>query len=130
MLVLLGSFEVCDSGSFHDSPHLIASVSPNTDISHDTADFISQFPAHVKVLDFPTAKSRLLDLLVEHKPDVAFPNEPLGVTDHIAHHIRLKPDTCPAFVHSYRLPHSQHAVVQNLGDGMLKDSIIQESHSP
>ncbi len=63
MLVLLGSFEVCDSGSFHDSPHLIASVSHNTDISHDTADLISQLSAHFKVLDFPTAKSRLLDLL-------------------------------------------------------------------
>ncbi len=106
------------------TPHLITSVSPNTDISHDTADFISQLSAHVKVLDFPTSKSRLLDLLVKHKPAVTLCNEPLAVTDHIVHHFRLKPDTRSSFVPLYRLPHSQRAVVQNLVDGMLKDGII------
>ncbi len=98
----------------------IASVSPNTDISHDTADFISQLSAHVKVLDFPTSKSRLLDLLVKHKPAAAMPNEPLGVTDRITHHIRLKPDTRPSFVPSFHFSHSQRVVVQNLVHGMLK----------
>ncbi len=39
--VLTGSFEVFDSRSFDESPHLIASVSPYTDISHDIADLIS-----------------------------------------------------------------------------------------
>ncbi len=43
--VLLGSFEVCDSRSFHDPPHLVCSVSPNTDISHDTPDPVSQLLA-------------------------------------------------------------------------------------
>lgn len=104
--VLLDSFEVSYSRSFHDSPHLIVSVSPNTDTSHDTADLISQLSVHVKVLDFPTAESRLLDLLFKHKPAVALPNEPLGVTDRIAHHIRLKPDTRPSFVPSNCLPQS------------------------
>lgn len=104
--ILLGSFEIWDSRSFHDSPHLIVSVSPNTDTSHDTADLISQLSVHVKVLDFPTAESRLLDLLFKHKPAVALPNEPLGVTDRIAHHIRLKPDTRPSFVPSNCLPQS------------------------
>ena len=103
--VLLGSFEVCDSRYFHDPPHLISPVSPTTDLSHDTADFTSQLSAQVKVLDFLTAKSCFLDLLVKHKPVVALPNKPLGVTDRIAHRIQLKPDTRSSFVPCYRLPH-------------------------
>ncbi len=46
-------------------------------------------------------------------------------SDRIANHIRLKLHIRP----SYRLLQSG-AIVQNLVDGMLKDGIIQESHSP
>ena len=109
--VLLGSFEICDSRSFDDPPHLIASVSHDKDVPHDTAVLIPQLSAHVQVLDFPSEKSRLLDLLVKHKPAVALPDEPLGVTNRITHHIQLQPNTRPSFVPSYRLPHSQRAVV-------------------
>ncbi len=41
----------------------------------------------------------------------------------------MKPDTNPVYIPSYRLPHSQRAVVNGLVKDMLK-GVIQESTSP
>ena len=71
----------------------------------------------------------LLTLLANHKSALALPGESLGVTERITHSITLKPDARPSYVPSYRLPHSQRAVVKDKIDKILTQGIIQESHS-
>ena len=128
--VNLGSFVVIDQASFQDSPSLVAAVSTQLASSCDSAELATQLEPHVKVLDFPEAQSRLLDILATHRQALALPGEPLGVTDRVTHRIDLKPGTRPVYVPSYRLPHSQRKIAHDLVDGMLAEDIIQESHSP
>ena len=127
--VHLGSFSVIDENSFQGAPPLIAAVS-DQHASCVPADLITQLETHVKVVDYPDERSRLNDLLLTHRPAIALPGEPLGVTDRVQHHIDLKPGTRPTYVPSYRLPHSQRKVADELVAGLLDDGIIQESHSP
>ncbi len=126
----LGSFEVFDELSFHNLSHVVGALSSSPDLSHDTSDFTSQLAQHVKVLDYPEARSHLLELLQTYRYVLALPDEPLSVTNLISHRIDLRPGSRPSYVPSYRLPHSQRTVAQKLIDGMLKDGIIQESRSP
>ena len=128
--VCLGSFTVVDRSLFQDSIPFVAAVSPQAAQPCDSAELATQLGAHVKVLDFPDARSRLIDLLVSHRQTLALPGEPLGVTDLVTHRIDLKPNTRPVYVPSYRLPHSQRKVAHNLVENMLTEGIIQESYSP
>ena len=128
--VHLGSFSVIDEASLQDSPPLIGAVDSQSISSCSSAELITQLEAHVKVVDFPAEKQRLHDILVAHRQAIALPGEPLGVTDRVQHHIDLQRDTRPIHVPSYRLPHSQRQVAQNLVQGMLDEGIIQESYSP
>ncbi|RUM27774.1 MAG: hypothetical protein DSY32_05100, partial [Aquifex sp.] len=84
----------------------------------------------VNVVDYPEMKHSLLELLGQYRDVIALPGEPLGVTDRMVHHIRLKPDTKPVYIPAYRLPHSQKAVVENMVKDMLDQGVIQHSHSP
>lgn len=128
--VHLGSFSVIDEVSFQDSPPLIGAVDSQSTSSCSSAELITQLEAHVKVVDFPGEKQRLFDTLVAHRQAIAFPGEPLGVTNRVQHHIDLQPNTSPIHVPSYRLPHSQRQVAQNLVENMLHEGIIQDSCSP
>ena len=128
--VHLGSFSVIDEASFQDSPPLIRAVDSKSVSSCSSAELITQLETHVRVVDFPAEKQRLLDTLAAHRQAIALPGEPLGVTDRVQHHIELQPNTRPIHVASYRLPHSQRKVAQKLVDGMLDEGIIQESYSP
>ena len=129
--VHLGSFTVIDGTFFQDPPSLVvAAVSTQPAHASDSAELAIQLGPHVKVLDFPEARPRLLDILATHRQALALPGEPLGVTDRVTHRIDLKPGTRPIYVPSYRLPHSQRKVSSGLVDGMLAENIIQDSHSP
>ncbi len=85
---------------------------------------------HVDVLDYPDAKPALLKLLAQYMQASALPGEPLWVTTQVTHHIALQPNTQPTYVPSYRLQHGQKQVVHQKVDELLKEGVIQESHSP
>ncbi len=82
----------------------------------------------VKVMNYPEVKSSLTDLLGQYRSVLAFPREPLGVTDGEVHHIRL--DTKPICIPAYHLPRSQRNVVDNMVNNKLEQGVIQESLSP
>ncbi len=122
---------VVDKVLFQDSASfVVAAVSTQSAPSCIPIEMITQLGAHVNVLDFPEVRSRLLDILTTHRQVLALPGEPFGVTDHVTHHIGLKPGTRPVYVPSYRLPHSQCKVAHDLVDGKLAEGIIQELYSP
>ena len=128
--VHLGSFIVVDGAFFQDPPSLTVAAVSTQSAHANPAELYTQLGAHVKELDFPDARPRLLDILMTQRQALALPGEPLGVTDRVTHHIDLKPGTSPVYVPSYRLPHSQRKVAHDLVDDMLAEGIIQESHSP
>lgn len=84
----------------------------------------------VNIVDYPDMRPALLDLLGKYRNVLAFPGEPLGMTDRAKHHIRLKPNTKPVYIPAYRLPHSQRAIVDDMIHDMLQEGVIQESYSP
>ncbi len=61
---------------------------------------------------------------------IALPEELLGVATQVTHHIAFQPNTQPTYVPSCRLPHSQKQVAQQKVDELLKEGVIEESHSP
>ncbi len=79
-----------------------------------------QLEPQVKVSDFPEARSCPLDL----------PGGTLAVIDRVTERTDLRADAHPFYVPSYRLPHSQRAVVQDMISDTLDEGVIQESHSP
>ena len=85
---------------------------------------------HVKVVDYPHDKERLLDLLSEFSGVLALPGEPLGKTDNVSHDIKLLEGTNPVYVPAYRFPHSQRQAVRDEVDKMLNQGVIEESSSP
>ncbi len=84
----------------------------------------------VNVVDYPEMKHSLLELLERFRDAIALPGKSLGVTDRTVHHIRLKPGTQPVYVASFRLPHSQKAIVDEMIQDMLDQGVIQNSRSP
>lgn len=90
-----------DRSFLQDSPTLVTAVSSQPANTCDPAELGTQLAAHVKVLDFPDARSHLIDLLVTHRQALTLLSEPLAVTDHVTHHIDLKTGTCRAHVPSY-----------------------------
>jgi hypothetical protein len=54
---------------------------------------------------------------------------PLSFTNQVKHEIRTKNED-PIFIKAYRLPPSQTQEIKSQVDKMLKDNVIQESHSP
>ncbi len=68
----------------------------------------------------------LTDLLGQYRSVLAFPGEPLGVTDRAVHLIRLKANTKPVYIPAYRLLHSQRTIVVNMVNNILEESVIQE----
>ncbi len=85
---------------------------------------------HVNVLDYPDAKPALLKFLAQYRQAIALPGKPLGVTTQVTHYIALQPNTQTTYVPSFRLPHSQKQVVQQKVNELLKEGIIQATHSP
>lgn len=126
----LGSFTIVDDLSFQDPVPLIAAVSSQPASECTPAELATQLEAYTKDIDYPEVRARLTNLLVTHRKAIALPGEPLGVTDHVQHHIELKPGTRPIYVPSYRLPHSQRQIADDLVNSMLQEGIIHESHSP
>ena len=128
--VHLGSFTIVEEDSFQDPLPLIAAVPTQVATACTPAELAIQLEAHIGDTDYPEVRDPLTCLLVTHRQAIALPGEPLGVTEKVQHHIDLKPDTRPVYVPSYRLPHSQRQVADDLVKGMLEEGIIQESHSP
>ncbi len=129
--VALSYYEVLYPSSIEESlPLPVAGVSAQTSDVTDFADVIAPLMSHVNVLYYPKAKPAHLKFLVQYRQAIALPGDPLGVTTQVTHHIALQPNTQPTYVPSYRLPHSQKQVVQPKVDELLKEGVIQESHSP
>ncbi len=93
--------------SVQNLSHVVGVVSSSPDFLHYTSDFTSQLAQHVKVLDYPEARPRHLELLRTYRHVLALPYEPLSVTNLISHRIDLKPGSRPSYVPSYRLPHKE-----------------------
>ncbi len=85
--------------------------------------------SQVNVLDYPEAKPALLKLLAQYRQAIALPGKPLGVTTQVTHHIAPHPNTQPSHVPSYLVPHSQKQLFQQNVDELLKEGVIQGSHS-
>ncbi len=51
--------------------------------------------SHVKVIDYPALKARLLETLQKFRGNIALPGEPLGATTLTEHSINIKPGTVP-----------------------------------
>lgn len=54
---------------------------------------------------------------------------PLSFTNQVKHSIRTANEN-PIYIQPYRHPHYQNEEIQNQVDSLLKDNVIQESHSP
>lgn len=54
---------------------------------------------------------------------------PLSFTNQVKHTIRTVNEN-PIYIRPYRHPHYQNEEIQNQVDSLLKDNVIQESHSP
>ncbi len=119
---VLGTYEVLDLSSIEESlPLPVGGVNAQTSDVADFADVIAPLMPHVNVLDYPDAKPAVLKRLAQYRQAIALPGEILGVTTQVTHHIALQPNTQPTYVPSYRLPHSQKPVVQQMVDKLLKE---------
>ncbi len=74
-------------------------------------------------------KPTLLQVLEMRRPAIALP-ELLDVTHCAEHHIELKPASKPVYINTYKLPHSQRQVVEELIKDVLDQVVIQKSNSP
>ncbi len=90
----------------------------------------SPLDSHVKVIDYPHLRPRLLETLHKFRGTIALPGEPLGTTSLTQHTINLKPGTAPIYTPAYRLPHSQHEIVDKQIAEMKEHGIIADSRSP
>ena len=104
-----------------------AAVRSSTDIERGQRPHLSSF---VNVVDYPEWKHGLLQILENHRSAVALPGEQLGATDRTKHTIKLKDGTSPVYIPAYRLPHSQREIVNQQIQDMLKQGVIEHSHSP
>ncbi len=75
-------------------------------------------------------KSTLIQVLEQYRVVLALPGEQLEVTQSAERHIKLKITSNPLYIHAYKLPHSQRAVVQQLISEMLEQGVIKEPNSP
>ncbi len=66
-----------------------------------------------------------LQVLEMHRPAIAFPGEPLGITHCVQHHIKLKPCSNPVYINMYKLLHSQRQLVEALIEDMVYQGVIQ-----
>ncbi len=65
----------------------------------------------VKIIDCPEHRDSLLTLLRKYREVIALPGESLGATDKAEHHVKLKFETKPLYVPTYRLLQSQKKIV-------------------
>ncbi len=75
-------------------------------------------------------KPTFLQVLKQYRGALDLPGESLEVTQSAEHHINLKPNSNPLYIHAYKLPHSKRAVVQQLISEKLEQGVIKESNSP
>ena len=75
--VLLGIFEVCIDLHFENPTHLLAGVSSSHDYTANVYDSVSKLNSFVKVLDYPRARPRLLNLLAKYQNGIALPGKNL-----------------------------------------------------
>ncbi len=68
----------------------------------------------IKVAHYNHLKPTLLQVLGMHKGAIALTGEPLGVARCAEHHIKLKTGSNPVYINTYRLPHSQRQLVEEL----------------
>lgn len=74
-------------------------------------------------------REKLLILCNEYK-DIFYSDQiPLSFTNQVKHHIRTKNED-PIYVKPYRQPPAQTEEIKRQVDKLLKDNVVQESHSP
>ncbi len=84
---------------------------------------------HLSLTNRPDLEKELVNLLLLHKAEVAFPGNALGKTTLLQHKLKLKPGTQPIYVLAYRLPHSKTAIVDKLIEEILSQDVIELSDS-
>ncbi len=90
----------------------------------------SSLDSHVKVINYPHLRPRLLETLNKFRGAIALLGEPLGTTSLTQHTINFKSGTAPIYIPAYRLPHSQHEIVDKQITEMKEQGIITDSLSP
>ena len=114
------------------SPCLVSQASPldSDSTRQQPSDPSPILDHHLGHVDFPEAKSKLLDLLSTFRSCVSLPGEPLGKTEAVRHAINLIPDSAPTYVPAYRIPHSRRALVDEAVKAMINDDIVEPAASP
>ena len=86
--------------------------------------------AELNPLAYPEAREKLCQLLLRYKDVVALKGDTLGLTSKIEHTIKVPHDMQPLYIPAYRVAHSQREAIDKEVEAMLKDEIIEPSHSP
>ncbi len=102
----------------------------NQPCAGDKTSQASSLGSFLKVDDYSELKGPLLRFLHQYRDVIALPGESLGTTDTTDHKIRVKLDTKPVYIPTYRLRHSQRQVVDEQVKDMLDQGVIQHSRSP
>ena len=94
---------------------------------------------HKKILEYLTEdgtssvplgiKSNLANLLSKYSDVVAMDSDSLGKTELLRHRIDIPPDAPPIYIPAYRVAYSQKDVIDREVQRMLKEDIIEPSHS-
>ncbi len=82
------------------------------------------------MVDYPELNPKLLKLFGWYREVISVPEEPLGATSCLEHHIKLKPGTQPINVPAYWLPHSQRQIFDEHIHDLKAQGVIQNSFSP
>ncbi len=85
----------------------------NQPCAGDKTSQVSSLGSFLKVGDYFELKGPLLKLLHRYRDVIALPGESFVTTDATEHNIRVKPDTKPMYIPTYRLPHSQSWLLMN-----------------
>ena len=75
-------------------------------------------------------KKSLEEICFEYQDVFFLPGDRLSCTGTVKHTIRLEPGTVPINTRPYRFPESQKTEIENQVTHLLKEGIIEESHSP
>ncbi len=76
----------------------------------------SSLESHVKVIDYPHLRPRLLETLNKFRGAIALTGEPLGTTSLTQHTINLKPGTAPIYIPATSAQPARNGRLTNHGD--------------
>ena len=103
-------------------------VVPTSRISKEKAEYLSQ---SVKISSPPEYQERYKSLVMEFHDVFASSKDDIGHTDLVTHKIHLKnQNQVPIYKKQFPIPWSHQEFINKKVDDMLKQGVIEESHSP